>query len=90
MTRESHVRICERLGVKFPGPTRHRPLGARRRGTARGTAGGADQGACSQDAGVFCLCARYDQCGSSGHGPTAVAGRRWQLDRDPIPDVPLG
>ena len=23
MTREGHVRICERLGVKFPGPTRH-------------------------------------------------------------------
>jgi hypothetical protein len=23
MRRESHVRICERLGVKFPGPTRH-------------------------------------------------------------------
>jgi hypothetical protein len=22
MTRESHVRICERLGMKFPGPTR--------------------------------------------------------------------
>src|SRR5208282_5174703 len=22
MRRESHVRICERLGVKFPGPTR--------------------------------------------------------------------
>src|SRR5215469_18083060 len=22
MTRECHVRICERLGVKFPGPTR--------------------------------------------------------------------
>ena len=26
MRRESHVRICERLGVKFPGPTRHRPI----------------------------------------------------------------
>ena len=24
MTRECHVRICERLGVKFPGPTRQR------------------------------------------------------------------
>jgi len=24
MRRESHVRICERLGVKFPGPTRRR------------------------------------------------------------------
>src|SRR6516164_9776433 len=23
MNREVHVRICERLGVKFPGPTRH-------------------------------------------------------------------
>jgi hypothetical protein len=22
MNREVHVRICERLGVKFPGPTR--------------------------------------------------------------------
>jgi hypothetical protein len=22
MTRERHVRICERLGVQFPGPTR--------------------------------------------------------------------
>jgi hypothetical protein len=28
MTRECQVRICERLGVKFPGPTRHeRPKG---------------------------------------------------------------
>jgi hypothetical protein len=28
MTRECQVRICERLGVKFPGPTRHQlPLG---------------------------------------------------------------
>src|SRR6516162_6993848 len=27
MTRECQVRICERLGVKFPGPTRHqRPV----------------------------------------------------------------
>jgi hypothetical protein len=26
MTRECQVRICERLGVKFPGPTRHRPF----------------------------------------------------------------
>ena len=25
MTREYQVRICERLGVKFPGPTRHNP-----------------------------------------------------------------
>src|ERR1700757_3716554 len=25
MTRECQVRICERLGVKFPGPTRHWP-----------------------------------------------------------------
>ena len=24
-TRECHVRICERLGVKFPGPTRQKP-----------------------------------------------------------------
>ena len=24
MMREYHVRICERLGVKFPGPTRHK------------------------------------------------------------------
>ena len=24
MTRECQVRICERLGVKFPGPTRHK------------------------------------------------------------------
>src|ERR1700730_16981500 len=24
MMRESQVRFCERLGVKFPGPTRHR------------------------------------------------------------------
>jgi hypothetical protein len=23
MTRECHVRFCEGLGVKFPGPTRH-------------------------------------------------------------------
>ena len=23
--REYQVRICERLGMKFPGPTRHRP-----------------------------------------------------------------
>src|SRR5258707_344281 len=26
MTRECHVRICERLGVKLPGPTRHRTV----------------------------------------------------------------
>ena len=26
MRRESHVRICERLGVKFPGPTRRRAI----------------------------------------------------------------
>ncbi len=27
MMREYHVRICERLGVKLPGPTRHdRPI----------------------------------------------------------------
>ena len=25
MKRESHVRICERRGVKFPGPTRQKP-----------------------------------------------------------------
>ena len=25
MTRECHVRICERLGVRFPGPTRQKP-----------------------------------------------------------------
>jgi hypothetical protein len=24
MNREVHVRFCERLGVQFPGPTRHR------------------------------------------------------------------
>jgi hypothetical protein len=23
MTRECHARFCERLGVQFPGPTRH-------------------------------------------------------------------
>jgi hypothetical protein len=28
MNREVHVRICERLGVKRPGPTRHSRLGA--------------------------------------------------------------
>jgi hypothetical protein len=29
MTRECQVRFCERLGVQFPGPTRHQlPLGA--------------------------------------------------------------
>jgi hypothetical protein len=27
MTRESQVRICERLGVKFPGPTRQKRRG---------------------------------------------------------------
>ncbi len=27
MTRECQVRICEGLGVKFPGPTRHPALG---------------------------------------------------------------
>ena len=31
MTRECHVRFCERLGVQFPGPTRHsRRFGADR------------------------------------------------------------
>jgi hypothetical protein len=24
MNREVHVRFCERLGVQFPGPTRHK------------------------------------------------------------------
>ena len=28
MMREYQVRICERLGVKFPGPTRHKPTNA--------------------------------------------------------------
>src|SRR5215469_7448235 len=27
MMREYHVRICERLGVKLPGPTRHTSVG---------------------------------------------------------------
>src|SRR5262249_446195 len=26
ISREAYVRFCERLGVKFPGPTRHSPL----------------------------------------------------------------
>ena len=30
MTRECHVRFCERLGVQFPGPTRHRRISAGR------------------------------------------------------------
>ena len=30
MTREYQVRFCERLGVKFPGPTRQNPLLPRR------------------------------------------------------------
>ena len=34
MTRECHVRICERLGVKFPGPTRQR-LGVKFPGPTR-------------------------------------------------------
>jgi hypothetical protein len=34
MTRECQVRICERLGVKFPGPTRNFVRGARSAGTA--------------------------------------------------------
>jgi len=29
MMREYHVRFCEGLGVKFPGPTRHEPTWAR-------------------------------------------------------------
>src|SRR5262245_34009603 len=29
MTRECHVRICERLGVRFPGPTRHKATSAK-------------------------------------------------------------
>ena len=28
MTRECQVRFCERLGVKFPGPTRHASMAA--------------------------------------------------------------
>src|SRR5256885_16299544 len=32
MMREYQVRICERLGVKFPGPTRHTSTHAGRRG----------------------------------------------------------
>ena len=30
MNREVHVRICEGLGVKFPGPTRHGRSGPNR------------------------------------------------------------
>ena len=37
MNREVQVRICERLGVKFPGPTR--PRGAIPRGYSPGTIG---------------------------------------------------
>src|SRR5215475_12156441 len=29
MTRECHVRICERLGVRFPGPTRQKATSAK-------------------------------------------------------------
>jgi len=36
MRRESHVRICERLGVKSPGPTRHSGKG---RGTFTSSSG---------------------------------------------------
>ena len=40
MNREVHVRICERLGVQFPGPTRQEETelsqtGLRRRGESR-------------------------------------------------------
>src|SRR6266849_3459896 len=35
ISREAYVRLCERLGVKFPGPTRQ-SLGARRRSQQRG------------------------------------------------------
>src|SRR5215468_8825208 len=34
MNREFHVRICERLGVKFPGPTRQNGDGGRSTGTS--------------------------------------------------------
>jgi hypothetical protein len=34
MTRECQVRICERLGVKFPGPTRQTEKSRQRDGTA--------------------------------------------------------
>src|ERR1700758_2365942 len=43
MTRECQVRICERLGVKFPGPTRH---------GGRATIGGAPGNIGSPDASV--------------------------------------
>jgi hypothetical protein len=37
MMREYHVRICERLGVKFPGSTRHQRRDEHVRGTFRST-----------------------------------------------------
>ena len=42
MSREAQVRICERLGVKFPGPTRHRtnPLTRERAARKGGCAAG--------------------------------------------------
>src|SRR5215216_5214273 len=39
MTRECQVRICERLGVKFPGPTRHDLKGLQRANLVRSTSG---------------------------------------------------
>ncbi len=34
MMREYHVRFCEGLGVKFPGPTRHKPTSNRPKSTS--------------------------------------------------------
>ncbi len=39
MTRECQVRICEGLGVKFPGPTRQFPLSPLRNIAGRFTSG---------------------------------------------------
>ena len=46
MMREYHVRICERLGVKLPGPTRHPFAGliADKQGVLYGTTQGASPG----------------------------------------------
>src|SRR6266436_9198856 len=66
MTRECHVRICERLGVKFPGPTRQnrttRP-GCRTSVSSQRTGHATTAAACS-----FCAQQRPHTCSNRRRG----------------------
>jgi hypothetical protein len=52
MMREYHVRICEGLGVKFPGPTRHRRPRKRAAAAGRSAFGSARNDLLGQSGGL--------------------------------------